>query len=151
MTALKSLGLLTASLLPTRQKVLICSVFNGNTCARSAHPSLINNTRMDQEQHRARMTHLILITLVALFGTAVVAVAQAPDEEDLEQISIAGDAADCASTRSAPPDTTPYVRPIVPEDYAPGGKPAIPSNVQVPLRDQQPNEQSPDRRNDENP
>jgi hypothetical protein len=29
------------------------------------------------------------------------------------------------STRSAPPDTTPYVRPAVPEDSAPFGKPAI--------------------------
>jgi hypothetical protein len=34
-------------------------------------------------------------------------------------------AADTQSTRSAPPDTTPYTRPAVPEDYAPGGKPAI--------------------------
>lgn len=30
------------------------------------------------------------------------------------------------STRSAPPDTTPYVRPALPEDYAPGGQRAIP-------------------------
>jgi hypothetical protein len=29
------------------------------------------------------------------------------------------------STRSAPPDRTPYVRPAVPEDIAPFGKPAI--------------------------
>ena len=33
--------------------------------------------------------------------------------------------AEPASTRSAPPDTTPYVRPAVPEDVAPFGKPAI--------------------------
>jgi hypothetical protein len=33
------------------------------------------------------------------------------------------------STRSAPPDTTPYVRPAIPEDYAPSRKPAIPSKV----------------------
>ena len=60
---------------------------------------------------------------------------------------LAGDTADCASTRSAPPDTTPYVRPIVPEDYAPGGRPAIPPNVQVPLGDRQPREQPPGRSN----
>jgi len=64
---------------------------------------------------------------------------------------LAGDTADCASTRSAPPDTTPYVRPIVPEDYAPGGREAIPSNVQVPLRDRQPREQPPGRSNNGNP
>lgn len=29
------------------------------------------------------------------------------------------------STRSAPPDATPYVRPAIPEDSAPFGKPAI--------------------------
>lgn len=31
-----------------------------------------------------------------------------------------------SSTRSAPPDTTLHVRPTVPEDYAPGGRNAIP-------------------------
>ncbi len=70
---------------------------------------------------------------------------------------LAGDTADRASTRSAPPDTTPYVRPIVPEDYAPGGRPAIPSNIYVPgrdqrlrdqrLRDQRLRKQTPDRSN----
>jgi len=29
------------------------------------------------------------------------------------------------STRSAPPDTAPYIRPALPEDYSPGGKKAI--------------------------
>ena len=58
----------------------------------------------------------------------------------------------CQSTRSAPPDTTPYVRPIVPEDYAPSGRPAIPSNIYVPrrdqrLRDQRLRKQTPDRSN----
>jgi hypothetical protein len=33
------------------------------------------------------------------------------------------------STRSSPPDITPYVREIIPEDYAPGGKDAIPPGV----------------------
>ncbi len=33
------------------------------------------------------------------------------------------------STRSAPSDTTPYVRKTVPEDYAPGGKQAIPPEI----------------------
>jgi hypothetical protein len=33
------------------------------------------------------------------------------------------------STRSAPPDTTPYIRKAVPEDYAPEGKKAIPPGV----------------------
>ena len=33
------------------------------------------------------------------------------------------------SLRSAPPDTTPYARPLVREDCAPGGRPAIPSAV----------------------
>ncbi len=33
------------------------------------------------------------------------------------------------SSRSAPPDTTPYIRKAVPEDYAPGGKEAIPPEV----------------------
>jgi hypothetical protein len=32
--------------------------------------------------------------------------------------------AEPSSTRSAPPDTTPYVRPAVPEDNAPFGQPA---------------------------
>ena len=45
-------------------------------------------------------------------------------------------AAKAASMKSSPPDTTPYVRPLVPEDYAPGGRPAIPSNIYVPRRDQ---------------
>ncbi len=40
------------------------------------------------------------------------------------------------STRSAPPDTTPYTRPVVPEDYAPLGKPAIPPGIWVPPPDQ---------------
>jgi hypothetical protein len=40
------------------------------------------------------------------------------------------------SFRSGPPDTTPYTRPIVPEDYAPGGKPAIPPGVTVPAPDE---------------
>ncbi len=30
------------------------------------------------------------------------------------------------STRSAPPDTAPYIRETTPEDYAPGGKKALP-------------------------
>jgi hypothetical protein len=34
------------------------------------------------------------------------------------------------STRSAPPDTTPYVRPAVPEDYSPGGKNPNPPPVE---------------------
>jgi hypothetical protein len=33
------------------------------------------------------------------------------------------------STRSAPPDTTPYMRKAVPEDYTPEGKKAIPPEV----------------------
>lgn len=36
--------------------------------------------------------------------------------------------------RNAPPDTTPYVRPAVPEDYAPGGQEAIPSESSKPLK-----------------
>lgn len=36
------------------------------------------------------------------------------------------------SLKSAPPDTTPYVRPAVPEDYAPGGEEAIPKDVTTP-------------------
>jgi hypothetical protein len=43
----------------------------------------------------------------------------------------------CAGSRetpesSSPPDTTPYTRPTVPEDYAPGGKKAIPPEVSAP-------------------
>jgi len=38
------------------------------------------------------------------------------------------------SGQSAPPDTTPYVRPAVPEDKAPMGQPAIPPGVNVPRR-----------------
>lgn len=37
-----------------------------------------------------------------------------------------------APESSSPPDTTPYTRPAVPEDYAPGGKKAIPPEVTVP-------------------
>jgi hypothetical protein len=44
-------------------------------------------------------------------------------------IASAKDPAAPESTRSAPPDTTPYVRPAVPEDSAPFGKPAIGSEV----------------------
>jgi len=39
---------------------------------------------------------------------------------------------DNRSFRSGPPDTTPYSRPIVPEDLEPQGKPAIPPNIKVP-------------------
>src|SRR2546430_3259803 len=39
------------------------------------------------------------------------------------------------STRSAPPDRTPYVRPAVPEDVAPFGKPAIGTKVVLKSRD----------------
>ena len=39
------------------------------------------------------------------------------------------------STRSAPPDTTPYVRPAIPEDYAPGGRPAISPEVSTESQD----------------
>jgi hypothetical protein len=33
------------------------------------------------------------------------------------------------SIRNAPPDTTPYIRKTVPEDYTPGGQDAIPPGV----------------------
>ena len=36
------------------------------------------------------------------------------------------------SVKSAPPDMTPYVRPAVPEDYAPGGQEAIPKRIITP-------------------
>src|SRR5262245_15772913 len=53
--------------------------------------------------------------------------------------SAAHAAAESESTRSAPPDTTPYTRPAVPEDYAPFGKPAIrpdcPEARKMPSRD----------------
>jgi len=39
------------------------------------------------------------------------------------------------STRSAPPDTTPYVRPTIPEDYAPGGTEVHPG-VRTPFQKQ---------------
>lgn len=32
------------------------------------------------------------------------------------------------SVRSAPPDTTPYTRPVLPEDLSPGGRPALPEH-----------------------
>lgn len=37
--------------------------------------------------------------------------------------------------RSGVPDTTPYTRPSVPEDYAPAGKPAIPPYVKTQAQD----------------
>ena len=37
-----------------------------------------------------------------------------------------------APESSSPPDTTPYTRPAVPEDYAPGGKKALPPEVSGP-------------------
>ena len=40
-------------------------------------------------------------------------------------IATSGEPAGPESTRSAPPDTTPYARPATPEDYAPFGRPAI--------------------------
>ncbi|NNK36978.1 MAG: hypothetical protein HKP03_00745 [Xanthomonadales bacterium] len=40
--------------------------------------------------------------------------------------------ADNRSFRSGPPDTTPYSRPLVPEDRAPRGEPAIPPGVTAP-------------------
>ncbi len=36
------------------------------------------------------------------------------------------------STKSVPPDTTPYTRPSIPEDYAPGGREAIPDTPREP-------------------
>ena len=51
---------------------------------------------------------------------------------------------DNRSFRSGPPDTTPYIRPAVPEDYAPQGKPAIPPGVTVPARDDSTREESED-------
>src|SRR2546428_2335167 len=36
------------------------------------------------------------------------------------------------STKSFPPDTTPYTRPAVPEDYAPGARAAIPHTPRQP-------------------
>ena len=44
---------------------------------------------------------------------------------DLGHLSPAA-GADSSSTRSGPPDTTPYTRPAVPEDTAPFGQPARP-------------------------
>ena len=39
------------------------------------------------------------------------------------------------STRNAPPDWTPYIRPAVPEDVAPFGKPAISPKVTPKVRE----------------
>ena len=46
------------------------------------------------------------------------------------------------SMRSGPPDTTPYTRPIGPEDLAPLGKPAIPPGIEVPPPDRTLSEQT---------
>jgi len=48
------------------------------------------------------------------------------------------------SFRSGPPDTTPYTRPAVPEDYAPQGKPAIPPGITVPAPAESPHEKADD-------
>jgi hypothetical protein len=49
----------------------------------------------------------------------------------------AGATASCAEMRiekSSPPDTTNYMRPAVPEDSSPGGKPALGPNVKMKTR-----------------
>ena len=46
------------------------------------------------------------------------------------------------SFRSGPPDTTPYTRPIVPEDLAPRGEPAIPPGITVPAPDDSPHKRT---------
>lgn len=64
-------------------------------------------------------------------------------EEVIEQPSPAAEEVE-PSFRSGPPDTTPYTRPIVPEDYAPQGKPAIPPGVTVPAPDESTRKESED-------
>src|SRR5256712_4094792 len=45
------------------------------------------------------------------------------------------------STKSAPPDTTPYTRPVMPDEYRPAGVPALPPDLIPPPR---PETSSPD-------
>ena len=91
------------------------------------------------------------VTLVAAFFLQSIAVAGGPQpagepppdtadaSRDASEVSeLPHDPSEAAnrSFRSGPPDTTPYSRPIVPEDYAPQGKPAIPPGVTVPAPDE---------------
>ena len=62
------------------------------------------------------------ISALALF-TALAAPAPSEAQHFSVQQNII---ADRESTRSDPPDLTHYVRPAIPQDYAPGGKPALP-------------------------
>jgi hypothetical protein len=43
-------------------------------------------------------------------------------------------AEDSSSTRSAPPDTTPYSRPLVTDELSPQSVPAIPPEIKTPLK-----------------
>ncbi len=73
---------------------------------------------------RTALTALIAGVSVALLlvGNPFFVAAQTQDNAQ-EQT------AESESDRSWPPDTTPYVRPVVPEDYAPGGREAIPPEI----------------------
>ena len=94
--------------------------------------------------------HIVLRTMALMLAAALCLEASAATGDPPEPAELKSDAAvlpdDCESAetpndpsesdrnsfRSGPPDTTPYTRPIVPEDHAPGGKPAIPPGVTVP-------------------
>ena len=69
-------------------------------------------------------------------------VATSPDNSESAETASDTSESDRNSFRSGPPDTTPYTRPIVPEDYAPGGKPAIPPGITVPAPDESPEKDS---------
>ncbi len=72
-------------------------------------------------QVASRLFKFIAVALV-LWGILILVAA-------CSQENAKSQGAEKESTRSAPPDTTPYVRKTVPEDYAPGGKKAIPPEV----------------------
>jgi hypothetical protein len=61
------------------------------------------------------------ISMIILLVALAIALPLAAQQQSIEQNAIGTE-----NTRSAPPDLTSYVRPTLPQDYAPGGRPALP-------------------------
>jgi len=77
-------------------------------------------------------TRVLAVLAFLLLPIADVAADPSSENGDPPQAPQVPAEEDNRSFRSGPPDTTPYARPTVPEDYAPMGEPAIPPGVTVP-------------------
>ncbi|MFZ0060711.1 MAG: HYR domain-containing protein [Pyrinomonadaceae bacterium] len=68
---------------------------------------------------RNSLSLLLLLCLIALFMTAVPPVSQSQNKDT-----------ELKMEKDSPPDTFPYTRRAIPEDFAPGGRPALPTRIQ---------------------